>query len=151
MPQQELQRPVMDALGHVIGVEPGHAEPADRSAERRADAVDDQPGLELDRPGDGTPPCGRRHPGVTPEMRGGHDAVLRQIAELVDVGMLGEIARGCDDHAPDVAADPNSHHGPVRQLGDAQGDIDFFLDQIGVAVERTRLTDITGKARDRYR
>jgi hypothetical protein len=37
----------MNALGHVIGVEPGHAEPADRRGERCANAVDDQPGLEL--------------------------------------------------------------------------------------------------------
>ena len=65
--------------------------------------------------------------------------MLRQIAGLVDAGMLGEIARGCDDHAPDVAADPNGHHGGVRQLGDAQGDVDPFLDQIGVAVEQDEI------------
>src|SRR3954471_20775586 len=101
----------MDTLGHVISVEPGHAEPADRRGERRADAVDDQPGLELDRPGDGTPPCWRKDPGIPPEMRGGHDAMLRQIAGLVDARMLGKIARGCDDYAPHVATDPNGHHG----------------------------------------
>jgi hypothetical protein len=72
-------------------------------------------------------------------MRGGHDAMLRQIAGLVDAGMLGEIARGCDDHAPHVAADPNGHHGAVRQLGDAQGDVDPFLNQIGVAVEQDEI------------
>ena len=43
------------------------------------------------------------------------------------------------DYAPDVATDPNGHHGGVRQLSDAQGDVDPFLDQIGVAVEQDEI------------
>src|SRR5262249_13430885 len=129
----------MDALGHVKGIEPCHAKPSNRSGKRRANAVDEQPGLEQDGPGYGTSCRRRKNPGITSNVRGGHDGMLRQVAELVDARMLGEVARGCDDHALHVAADSNGHHGGVWQLGDAEGDVDSFLDQIGVAIEQDEI------------
>jgi hypothetical protein len=65
----------------------------------------------------------------------GDDLLLREIARLVDPRMFGEIGwRGSDDAAD--FTDPHGDHRRIRQMCDAQGDIDALVHQVHKPVEQ---------------
>ena len=90
----------------------------------------------MNGPGDRAARRGRKDPGVMAEVRGGDDAMFRQVGWLCDAGMVAEVSGRCDDYSLYIAADADSSHGGVREFGNTQGDIDPFVDKISVAVEQ---------------
>ena len=61
--------------------------------------------------------------------------MVGKIGGFVDAGLVGEIAGRSDDDASDIAAEADDDERGVGQIGDAQGDIDAFVDQIDVPVQ----------------
>lgn len=61
--------------------------------------------------------------------------MLCQVGGLVDAGMVGKIARRGDDDAPHVAAEPGGNVRGIRQMANAQRQVDALVDEIDEPVE----------------
>ena len=70
------------------------------------------------------------------KIREGDDLLLGQIGGLPDARVIGQIAGRSDHDAPDIAAEADGDERGVRQMADAQGDVDALIDQVDGPVQQ---------------
>ena len=140
--QHDLELAARDLLGHLVRIHPRDAAPGDRGGHRRIGAVDDRRGMNWTVRGTDEPAGGAK----VQEL--GRCAIatiwcLARSPGSLDARMLLQIARRGHHDAADLA-DPHRHHRQIREMADAQRDVDALLDQIDRRSNSRSFADTVG-------
>jgi len=73
---------------------------------------------------------------IETQMGESHDLVFGQICRLLDVWMARKIAGRSDHNVPDVATEADRNERRIRQMANAQSNIDAFLHQVDLAAAK---------------
>ena len=124
-------------LGDLIREHTRDAARIDGRGHRATDAVDHQPGRELDCSWDRGAWQRRKAPGVAARIGKCNDLVLGQITRLRNARMLRQVTR-CSRHNPANFADPSRDQCRVGKVGYAERDVDAFINQVHRSIEQIK-------------
>ncbi|MNN30902.1 hypothetical protein D3C81_1445650 [compost metagenome] len=130
--KDHLQLPAGDLVHHLVGQQPGNAQPAHRRCDRTVVAGHGEPGFDAHQGrfvGHAEAPAGARR-----EVGGGDHRMRRQVRGMLRHTMARQVFRRGAEHAPDPAHAQGLEAG-VGQRTDTHGNVHALLDHVDDAVE----------------